>query len=91
MTLGTWGTVIGPRAWTDYYVRHELIHHLQCQRLGVLNAVLKPVWWVEGIAYALSRDPRVPLAEPFEGYRRQFLLWMGEVDRDAMWMQAEKL
>jgi hypothetical protein len=23
VTLGTWGTVVGPRAWKAYYVRHD--------------------------------------------------------------------
>jgi hypothetical protein len=88
VTLGTWGTVIGPKAWTDYYVRHELIHHLQGQRLGVLNTLLKPPWFVEGMAYALSGDPRAPLAEPFEGYRRTFSAWMDAVDKGKLWENA---
>lgn len=91
VTLGTSGTVIGPRAWKDYYVRHELIHHLQGQRLGVLNRLFRPTWFVEGMAYALSEDPRMPLSEPFEGYRREFLVWLGAIHKDTMWAQADKL
>jgi hypothetical protein len=36
VTLGTAGTVIGPRAWKPFYVRHELIHYVQAQKLGYL-------------------------------------------------------
>ncbi len=28
VTMGTFGAVIGPRGWTPYYVRRELIHQL---------------------------------------------------------------
>jgi hypothetical protein len=69
--------VIGPRAWKPFYVRHELIHYSQAERLGTLSLLLKPQWFVEGMAYALSQDPRAPLAEPFESYRRSFLAWYG--------------
>lgn len=85
VTAGTWGTVIGPRAWAPHYVRHELIHHLQGQRLGLLPRLFKPTWWVEGMAYALSEDPRTPLAEPWEGHRREFNAWYALVGADQLW------
>ncbi len=91
VTTGTWGTVIGPRAWAPHYVRHELIHHLQGQRLGLLPRLLKPTWWVEGMAYSLSEDPRTPLAEPWEGHRREFDAWYGRVGADRLWAEAGRL
>jgi hypothetical protein len=91
VTLGTIGTVIGPRAWKPYYVRHELIHYLQARELGVPQLLLKPSWFVEGMAYSLSEDPRVPLAQPFEGYRRDFLAWYKSVGREKLWVEGERL
>lgn len=91
VTTGTWGTVIGPRAWAPHYVRHELIHHLQGQRLGLLPRLFKPAWWVEGMAYALSEDPRTPLAEPWEGRRREFNAWYARVGAGGLWGEAGRL
>jgi hypothetical protein len=91
VTLGTFGTVIGPRAWKDYYVRHEMIHYLQARQLGVASLLLKPSWFIEGMAYGLSQDPRHPLKEPFEGYRARFLSWYAGIDRTKMWDEGGKL
>lgn len=91
VTVGTVGTVIGPRAWKSHYVRHELIHQLQGQQLGVVSLLFKPSWFVEGMAYSLSQDPRQPLAEPFEGYRLRFLAWHHEVGRAKLWQEARAL
>lgn len=91
VTVGTIGTVIGPRAWHDYYVRHELIHYLQAERCGTLALSLKPSWFVEGMAYAMSQDPRTPLSEPFESERSQFRSWYETIDKAALWLAAEQL
>lgn len=91
VTLGTFGTVIGPRAWEPYYVRHELIHYLQGRQLGVLQLLVKPSWFVEGMAYGLSEDPRAPLAQPFEGYRSAFLSWYKSVGREKLWIEGGRL
>lgn len=91
VTLGSVGTVIGPRAWKPYYIRHELIHHLQVQRLGLVRRLLVPAWFVEGMAYLLSQDPRVPLAEPWESHRRRFAAWYGGVGKDRLWDEAGRL
>lgn len=91
-TMGTFAIVIGDRAWRPYYVRHELIHHLQNERLGSLrNSFLVPVWFREGMAYSLSEDPRSPLAEPLESYRAQFNHWLRGVGKDALWREAARL
>jgi hypothetical protein len=91
VTLGTVGTVIGPRAWKPYYVRHEVIHYVQARQLGVLPLFFKPSWFVEGMAYALSEDPRTPLAQPFEGYRSEFLSWYSSVGKEKLWIQAGRM
>jgi hypothetical protein len=91
VTVGTLGIVIGPRAWTDYLVRHEMIHYVQGRRINVLRLLFKPEWFVEGMAYALSEDPRVPLSEPFEAWRSEFLAWHEKVGRDRLWVEGRKL
>lgn len=91
VTIGTLGTVIGPNAWKPYYVRHELIHQLQGQRLGVVELLFKPSWFVEGMAYSLSQDPRQPLSEPWEDHRRRFASWHQVVGKDNFWQEAGKL
>jgi hypothetical protein len=91
-TVGTFAIVIGERAWRPYYVRHELIHHLQNERLGSLrNSLFKPTWFREGMAYSLSQDPRDPLPEPLQGYRARFNAWFKEVGRAQLWAQAQLL
>jgi hypothetical protein len=91
VTVGTWGTVIGPKAWHAYYVRHELIHHLQGQQFGVLRRVFMPSWLIEGMAYSLSEDSRATLAEPWQAYRDQFNQWLVSVGRENMWSAAKSL
>lgn len=85
VTLGTIGTVIGPKAWKNYYVRHELIHQLQGQQFGVLRRLALPGWFVEGMAYGLSGDPRPTLAEPWQADRSQFNAWLARVGRENIW------
>jgi hypothetical protein len=90
--MGTFAIVIGNRAWHAYYVRHELIHHLQNERLGSLrNSFLMPIWFREGMAYSLSEDPRAPLAEPLQSYRAQFNDWLRRVGKDRLWQEAAQL
>lgn len=91
VTLATFGTVVGPRAWQPHYVRHELIHYVQARRLGVAGVLLRPSWFLEGMAYGLSADPRKPLAEPFESYRARFLHWYGSIDKTRLWQEAQTL
>ena len=91
VTVGTFGTVVGPKAWKDHYVRHELIHHLQGQRFGVLRCLLLPKWLIEGMAYSLSEDPRPTLNEPWQQYRQQFNEWLASTGKEKMWKAAEHL
>ncbi|MFM9917017.1 MAG: hypothetical protein ACKVOX_14495 [Rhizobacter sp.] len=91
LTVGRFGTVIGPRAWTPYLVRHELIHSVQCEQLGVLRVLRMPSWFVEGMAYSLSGDPRAPLPQPLEGYRSDFESWYETIDKRLVWHEARRL
>lgn len=91
VTLGTFGTVIGPRAWKPYYVRHELIHYAQFTQLGTVRVIRSPTWFVEGMAYGLSEDPRQPLAQPFESYRSRFFSWYRSAPPSELWRRAAGL
>ena len=85
VTIGTWGSVIGPRAWKPYYVRDELIHQEQALHLGVVPLLWTPDWIREGMAYGLSEDPRAPLAEPFESQRNEFMQWHAGLHGGNVW------
>ena len=89
--IGIFGIAISPRAWQPYYVRHEMIHHLQNEKLGMINAWREPQWFMEGMAYSLSEDPRAKLSEPFEQYRSQFENWYNRVGKDRLWTEARNL
>jgi hypothetical protein len=90
-TIGTFGIVISPRAWKPYYVRHEMIHHLQNEKLGIIKAWREPKWFMEGMAYSLSEDPRPKLSEPFEQYRSKFEVWYRLVGKERLWIEARNL
>jgi len=91
-TVATVGVVISNRGWQPYFVRHELIHHLQNEHLGSLRAWLfKPKWFREGMAYSLSQDPRRPLPEPLQGYRSRFEVWFKQMGSSRLWAEAELL
>jgi len=88
--VGTFGIVIRTKGWKKHYARHELIHHLQNERLGSLRAFLfKPTWFLEGMAYSLSEDPRSPIPNAqLESYRERFNRWNKKSD---LWGRAKKL
>ncbi|WP_321957741.1 hypothetical protein [Burkholderia cenocepacia] len=88
LTLGDFGVVIAPRGWQTYFLAHELIHHRQAEVLGNLAVVTKPRWLIEGMAYALSDDPRHPLAQPFESWRTQFAAWKAARGAQPLWDAA---
>lgn len=90
--VGTYGVVVGPRGWKPFFVRHELIHHVQMENIGSLHALLfTPTWFIEGMAYSLSEDPRKPLPEPLEGWRRKFEVWYPGVKSQDLWAVARAL
>ncbi len=88
--VGTFGIVIRIKGWEQHFVRHELIHHLQSERLGSLNVFLnKPTWFVEGMAYSMSGDPRRPIPNKvLESYRWDFESWY---DGSDIWTRAKQL
>lgn len=86
-TLGTFGIVISPRGWKEYYVAHELIHFWQADHYGNLAQLNGEPWVIEGMAYALSDDPRKELHEPFESYRQQFNEWY-QLNKDVPLTQS---
>jgi len=90
-TIGTLGIVISPRAWKPHYLRHEMIHHLQNEQLGILKVWRGPEWFIEGMAYALSEDPRPELSEPFAHYRSRFKDWYEQVGKEQLWIEASHL
>lgn len=90
-TVGAFGIVISPRGWNQYYLRHEMIHHLQTERLGVYRQWRSPDWFKEGMAYFLSEDPRRNLAEPFQQYRDSFDEWYRSVGKERLWEEAKNL
>ena len=83
--------LFGPRAWHPYYVRHELIHQLQHERLGSYRFVRAPKWFIEGMAYAMSDDPRAVLAEPCQQYRARFEAWRRGLGQRELWAEARRL
>ena len=91
-TIGTFGIVVSPRGWMPHYVRHEMLHHLQKERLGGLRIwLVTPQWFIEGMAYSLSGDPRPVLAEPWQGYRSRFEAWYRQIGREHLWDEAARL
>ena len=90
--VGTFGIVIGPRGWQPHFARHELIHHLQMENIGSLHALFyAPTWFIEGMAYSLSDDPRRPLPQPLEDWRTQFEVWYPSVANQDIWVTARAL
>ena len=83
--MGKFIIVVSPRGWEPYFVRHELIHRLQGEKLGILGMYRRPEWFVEGMAYTLSQDPRPQLAEPYQGDRARFQAWYSAVGKEGMW------
>jgi hypothetical protein len=91
-SVGSLGVVVSMRGWQPHYVRHELIHHVQAEHLGNLRRwLVTPPWFVEGMAYALSDDPRHPLSAPVEGHRVRYEQWAAQVPAGELWSRAAGL
>ena len=77
-----WGLdtlLINDKGRQDYILRHELIHHWQVEQFGALQASRLPRWYIEGMAYSISQDPRDPLPRPdIQKGRDQFNVWVEE-------------
>lgn len=72
VAFGDRAVLIGPRGWVNHYLRHELIHVAQYQKLGLLRAWRAPQWLMEGMVYSLSDDPRRPLPGELEALRVEY-------------------
>jgi hypothetical protein len=89
-TVGLAGIVVGPDGWESHILRHEIIHHLQSERLGIIGQWRSPYWFKEGMAYSLSKDPR-NLTEPLASYRETFRKWYLQVGKEQLWEAAKDL
>ena len=90
-TVGISGIVVAPHGWKDFYLCHEMIHHLQAERLGVIRQWLMADWFTEGMAYALSQDPRPEIDEPWRSHRSRFRQWYRQVPSEDLWTEARRL
>lgn len=90
--VGTSGLVVARRGWKPYFIRHELIHHVQAERLGALKMwASTPTWFIEGMAYSWSEDPRRPLPPQLEAYRQAFEAWATTLPPKQVWAAAASL
>lgn len=74
--FGNHVSAFGPGGWEAYVLRHEMIHQWQNETFG-RAAWVHPLWYREGMAYTLSRDPRrtLPRAD-VQLARAQFQAWV---------------
>lgn len=86
---GVLGIVITHTGWDKKIVRHEMIHHLQIEKLGIAGIMFKPMWFKEGMAYYLSTES-VP-HKPWAKYRAKFESWYLSIDKKTLWDEARKL
>jgi hypothetical protein len=89
-SIGGIAVVLSPRAIYGYFLKHELIHYWQSRNLGFLCERYYPQWIIEGMAYSMSNDPRHPLNEPWETYRRQFETWYKDIDENHLKEELRK-
>jgi len=69
-----------------------MIHHLQKERLRNIKAwLITPEWFMEGMAYSLSDDPRPTLAPSWQQYRSEFEAWYRQVGKERLWTEASRL
>ncbi|MEL6778366.1 MAG: hypothetical protein AAFO06_14015 [Cyanobacteria bacterium J06597_16] len=90
-TIGVSGIVVGPKGWSPYIVRHELIHHIQAEQFGIIDYLRYPRWFIEGMAYTLSEDPRPTLWEQNQRYRECFKAWVIALEDTDQWIAAKDL
>lgn len=91
VAFGGRAVLIGPRGWAGHFVRHELIHIAQYQRLGLITIWRAPKWLTEGMAYSLSEDPRRPLPGDLEALRVEFEQRLGGERNACLWGRVQAL
>ncbi len=69
------GMAIAGHSWQDYIIRHELIHWLQFQHFGAIETMSHPIWFREGMAYALSSAPDWDIPDAFKTWMAQYRDW----------------
>ena len=90
--VGAQALVVSTRGWKPYYIRHELIHVVQVERIGGFRMLFHtPTWLIEGMAYSASGDPRRPLLEPWETYRHSYENWVEKTPIKELWPSAAAL
>lgn len=90
VAFGGSAVLIGPRGWAKHYIRHELIHVAQYQKLGPMGAWRAPMWLIEGMAYSLSDDSRRPLPGELEALRAEFERRFGGEKGEALWIKVQE-
>src|SRR5262249_4582076 len=91
VTFGGKAILVGPRGWAPHFVRHELIHVAQYEKLGFMRAWRGPRWINEGMAYSLSEDPRRPLPGELEAWRAHYEARLDGERDGALWAEVEAL
>ncbi len=91
-SVGSIAVIVGPRGWKEYYLRHEFIHTWQYVKLGDYNVLFNlPEWFVEGMAYDFSDDPREKLEEPWQRYREKFRKWYDAIGERSIEEAVQEL
>ena len=85
------GTLIAPSSWAPHFVRHELVHALQAQKLGAVQMMLSPAWFREGMAYSVSDPPDYDMPQQFESYRDEYESWRIGIANSELWSSAGDL
>ncbi len=90
--FGTKALIVASHGWKPYIIRHELIHSVQVERIGGFRMLFStPTWLIEGMAYSASEDPRKPLKEPWETYRRSYEHWASQFPPEELWSRTRAL
>lgn len=90
ITVFNLGVVIAPESWNLNIVEHEFIHMLQAQELGLLGRERTPMWFKEGMAFAVSEPPEFDLPEYAKPWVAQYEAWEQEVGRENVWREIRK-
>lgn len=89
--VGTSGVVISPRGWNNTKIIHEFVHHIQAERIGVIQMLLKPDWLIEGMAYYISNDIMHNVPQRYMEAKIRFEKWYIEIGNEKMWETAKNL
>ena len=59
--------------------------------MGVISQWNSPNWFIEGMAYMLSEDPREQLSKSHQEYREKFSKWSKAVGKDKLWEASPEI